>query len=261
MHGNENLSTMIKIKNLFTGLVFMAAIFSYSCDNKEDVNNQDLKPQSNSVQKSDSLAPCITDCLMSLPYEDVSTEEEAHLVLMREEELMAKEVYDYFYSLYNIPVFNNISNSETTHTLTVKCLLDKYGIADPAEAHQTGVFQNPDIQALYNSLTSQGSQSFLEALIAGITIEDLDIYDLETCMLDVDNTDISLVFSNLTKGSRNHMRAFNGHLSNQGHTYTPQYISQEYFDEIVNSPWEIGNGICTYCVNYGTKVPDSVFHE
>ena len=57
------------------------------------------------------------------------------------------------------------------------------------------------------------------------------------------------------------MRAFNGHLSNQGHTYIPQYIGQEYFDEIVNSPWEIGNGISTYCVNYGTEVPDSVFHE
>lgn len=253
---------MKKIKNISLGLLIMAGMITISCENKDALSNINTAEQTdNSIKSDDSLAPCIHDCLMSLPYQDVSAEEEDHLVLMREEELMAKEVYEYLYSLYTLPVFNNISNSETSHTLTIKCLLDKYEIPDPAEGHQAGVFQNPDIQALYNSLTAQGSQSLLEALIVGITIEDLDIYDLETCMEDVDNTDIGLVFSNLTKGSRNHMRAFNGHLGNQGYTYTPQYISQEYFDEIVNSPWEVGNGICMYCANLETSVPDSVIHE
>jgi hypothetical protein len=252
---------MRKLKSISLGLFFMAGMISMSCGNKDDMSNMNDTNQTGGHKKSDSLAPCIHDCLMSLPYEDVSQEEEGHLTLMREEELMAKEVYEYLYSLYTIPVFNNISNSETSHTLTVKCLLDKYGIPDPAEGHQTGVFQNPDIQALYNSLTAQGSQSLLDALIVGITIEDLDIFDLESCMEDLDNTDISLVFSNLTKGSRNHMRAFNGHLNNQGYTYVPQYISQEYFNEIVNSPWEVGNGICSYCVTHNTAIPDSVMHE
>ncbi|MBE9484880.1 MAG: DUF2202 domain-containing protein [Bacteroidetes bacterium] len=201
----------------------------------------------------------MTDCLMSLPYEDISPEEEAHLILMREEEILAQEVYEYLYTLYSIPVFNNISKSENVHTLTIKVLLDKYGIDDPAAGHQTGIFQNQELQELYNTLTALGSQSFLDALIVGETIEDLDIYDLEACLEDVDNIDVELVFNNLCKGSRNHMRAFYGHLSNQGYTYAPQYISQEYYDDIVNSSWEIGNGICMYCAGIGTT--EETFHE
>jgi len=239
----------MKVKHFIYLLTFLfMTVFAWSCEDDAQIpeNKAENPGVANSI-KTDSLAPCITECLVSLDYQEISPEEEAHLILMREEELMAQEVYAYLYSLYNIPVFNNISRSENTHTLTVKVLLDKYNIADPALGHEVGVFHDQEIQELYNNLTEQGSQSFLDALIVGITIEDLDIYDLEVCLGDVDNTDIDLVFTNLSKGSRNHMRAFYGHLDNQGFTYAPQYITQAYFDDIVNSPWETGNGICQSC--------------
>ena len=251
---------MKTISSTFISILILMTIFALGCENKEDVtSNVASSDAQQGKDKSDSLAPCITDCLMSLPYEDISPEEEAHLVLMREEEILAQEVYEYLYTLYSIPVFNNISKSENVHTLTIKVLLDKYGIDDPAAGHQTGIFQNQELQELYNTLTALGNQSFLDALIVGETIEDLDIYDLEVCLEDVDNIDIELVFNNLCKGSRNHMRAFYGHLSNQGYTYVPQYISQEYYDDIVNSSWEIGNGICMYCAGVGTT--EETFHE
>ena len=251
---------MKTISSTFISILILMTIFALGCENKEDVtSNVASSDAQQGKDKSDSLAPCITDCLMSLPYEDISPEEEAHLVLMREEEILAQEVYEYLYTLYSIPVFNNISKSENVHTLTIKVLLDKYGIDDPAAGHQTGIFQNQELQELYNTLTAMGNQSFLDALIVGETIEDLDIYDLETCLEDVDNIDVELVFNNLCKGSRNHMRAFYGHLSNQGYTYVPQYISQEYYDDIVNSSWEIGNGICMYCAGIGTT--EETFHE
>ncbi len=251
---------MKTISSTFISILILMTIFALGCENKEDVtSNVASSDAQQGKDKSDSLAPCITDCLMSLPYEDISPEEEAHLILMREEEILAQEVYEYLYTLYSIPVFNNISKSENVHTLTIKVLLDKYGIDDPAAGHQTGIFQNQELQELYNTLTALGNQSFLDALIVGETIEDLDIYDLEACLEDVDNIDIELVFNNLCKGSRNHMRAFYGHLSNQGYTYVPQYISQEYYDDIVNSSWEIGNGICMYCAGVGTT--EETFHE
>lgn len=251
---------MKTISSTFISILILMTIFALGCENKEDVtSNVASSDAQQGKDKSDSLAPCITDCLMSLPYEDISPEEEAHLILMREEEILAQEVYEYLYTLYSIPVFNNISKSENVHTLTIKVLLDKYGIDDPAAGHQTGIFQNQELQELYNTLTALGNQSFLDALIVGETIEDLDIYDLEACLEDVDNIDIELVFNNLCKGSRNHMRAFYGHLSNQGYTYVPQYISQEYYDDIVNSSWEIGNGICMYCAGVGTT--EDTFHE
>ena len=52
------------------------------------------------------------------------------------------------------------------------------------------------------------------------------------------NEDIALVYSNLKKGSRNHLRAFYSKILQYGGTYTPQYISQADFDAIVNSSME-----------------------
>jgi len=45
-------------------------------------------------------------------------------------------------------------------------------------------------------------------LIVGITIEDLDIKDLQEKLKITDNNDVKMVFENLMKGSRNHMRSF-----------------------------------------------------
>jgi hypothetical protein len=57
----------------------------------------------------------------------------------------------------------------------------------------------------------------------------------------VDNKDILYVYSNLEKGSRNHMRAFNRNIENLGSVYIPQYISQAEFDAIVSGSMETGH--------------------
>lgn len=57
----------------------------------------------------------------------------------------------------------------------------------------------------------------------------------------VDNQDIAYVYENLMRESRNHLRSFTRNLATQGVTYTPQYLDQEAYDAIVNSPMERGN--------------------
>jgi hypothetical protein len=190
---------------------------------------------------SDYLFSCIT----SLPVETLTTSEINALNTMREEELLAHDVYIMLYSVYKIPVFNNISQAETQHTEAVKTLLLKYSLPDPALNHVAGVFVNPDLQALYTSLVTQGKASLIAALTVGATIEDLDINDLHNHIAaDVDNQDILFVFGNLEKGSRNHLRAFNRLLTAKGITYTPQYISVEYFNQIISSAQETGSVVC-----------------
>jgi hypothetical protein len=224
----------------------------------ENSSNLDLNEDNNvktaeqpaipaSVLETDTIASCVTDCLNSLPTEDLSDAEINHLQYMREEEFLARDVYSYFKELYTVPVFKNISKAEQFHTSVIKVLLDKYQLADPGAEHVYGEFENETLQDLYNQLTLSGSNSLVDALTVGATIEDLDIFDLEECLLETDNEDITLVFNNLMKGSRNHLRAFTKHLSFQDTDYQPQYISQEEFDEIVGSKWEVGNGICCYC--------------
>jgi hypothetical protein len=176
----------------------------------------------------------------SLPYESINPEELKNLLFIREEEKLARDVYTTLYNKWGVSVFTNISGSEQTHMDAVKQLLDKYKIEDPVRSNTVGVFQNADLQKLYNELVAQGYQSPLAAYTVGATIEDLDIFDLKNALLLNDNQDIKLVYEMLSKGSRNHMRSFYKNILGAGGTYTPQFISQDEFTAIVTSPMETG---------------------
>ena len=71
------------------------------------------------------------------------------------------------------------------------------------------------MQTLYDTLVEQGKYSLLDALMVGATIEDLDIKDLQEFSSQIDNEDILLVYSNLERGSRNHMRSFIKNITHQ----------------------------------------------
>ena len=85
------------------------------------------------------------------------------------------------------------------------------------------------------------------------TIEDVDIRDLLGMAANpaVDNQDVVAVFGELTKASRNHMRAFTSRLESLGLTYAPQYITPEYYESIVTTDWEKGGSICGPCPGQG----------
>jgi len=193
----------------------------------------------------DDIIECIYTCINSMPVEDLSTSEIATLNYVREEELLAHDVYVAMYDLFHVPVFNHISNSEFIHSTAMKAIIEKYELPDPAANHVEGVFEDASIQELYDALVAQGSVSFQDALVVGATIEDVDIWDLiEHLENDVDNEDLTYALEQLYRGSRNHMRAFTAHLTFQGMTYTPQFITQELYDQIISSAWEVGNGFC-----------------
>ena len=195
---------------------------------------------SNSGQNTD-LCACIEQ---NYPYEDLSESEEAALIKMREEEKLARDVYIAMYQKWNQNIFNNISKSEQRHMDALLCLINKYGLTDPVGDNGIGEFEDNTLQDLYYTLVDLGNQSLVSALTVGATIEDLDIYDLIELSQEVDNQDILAVFNDLTKGSRNHLRSYYRQLVNLGESYTPQYISQELFDSIVNSNMERGGSIC-----------------
>ena len=159
---------------------------------------------------------------------------------MREEEKLARDVYLYLYDVWGTNIFTNISDAEQTHMDAVLRLIQKYDLADPAQSTLPGIFTDPMLQGLYDSLTAQGSASLIDAYLVGATIEDLDIYDLQRLLLLIDNEDITVVFDNLEKGSRNHMRAFSARLADLNVVYTPVYISEEEYAAIINSDMETG---------------------
>lgn len=253
----------MKLKKLLLPMAILAVVLvSVQCEKMDKVNAAETVTAASIGQKMEPMTAiamdveiaeegleqvmlCAYNCLNSLPTEAVSTEEAEALSFMREEEFLAHDVYSAMYALYPLPIFNNISNSESIHAYAMKVLLDKYNLPDPAADHQPGVFYNVVLQEMYNDLVALGTQNITNALIVGATIEDVDIADLEGHLENsIDNIDITYAFEMLNKGSRNHLRAFNGHLVFRGIVYTPQHISQERFDAITGSAWEIGQGFC-----------------
>lgn len=179
--------------------------------------------------------------LLLLPLGELTDAETAGLLLMREEEKLAGDVYLALYNLHGQRIFDNIAQSEQTHTAAVKLLLDRYDLSDPVGANGMGVFTDPDLQDLHDSLVAAGTPSLLLALQVGAQVEELDIYDIARLTAELeDNQDIALVYDNLAKGSRNHLRSFYRQILDNGGSYTPQYITQEEFDAIVNSAIESG---------------------
>jgi hypothetical protein len=164
----------------------------------------------------------------------LSEQEINSLMHLREEEMLAYDVYTFLSGLYDVPIFRNIAKSEMIHTTRVKDLIDKYELEDPAVDRKSGVFKDEGIQELYDGLTVKGKISYKDAIVVGLTIEDLDINDLEMALEnDVDNEDIVEVYNFLLMGSKNHTKAFFFHAKSNDIEYIPQYISQERFLEIV----------------------------
>lgn len=181
----------------------------------------------------------LSTTLNAMPKGTLSEADAAGLLFMREEEKLAQDVYQVLATKWSLPIFSNIAQSEQTHTNAIKLLLDRYELNDPANEKAVGQFSNATLQKLYDDLIAQGSQSLAEALRVGATIEDLDITDLDKRQSSL--PDIQLVYDNLTKGSRNHLRAFTTQLKNQADIdYQPQFLSEADYIAIITAAMERG---------------------
>jgi len=192
--------------------------------------------QNNTVVSAD------TEIVESTSIDSISVEEEHGIIFMREEEKLARDVYITLYDIWGMAIFNNIAKSEQSHMDAMKVLIDKYALADPNIDDSVGVYSDYHFVETYEELVALGSESLESALKVGIIIEELDIKDINEMAHEVEgNDDIVSTYEELLKGSRNHLRAFWDVFSSKGLTYEPQFISQEEFDAIINSPMETEN--------------------
>lgn len=187
--------------------------------------------------------------------------EATHLVFMREEEKLARDVYLTLNGMWpDSPIFQEIGEgSEQTHTDVIRDKLADYGIPDPNPdtndlPSSIGVYTGEEFgayfQEKYMLLVNKGSQSELDALYVGAFIEELDMHDLVKCPEIIEETDNGIsdcglhytdepalisTISSLLDGSKNHLRAFVGRIESvigEGN-YEAQVISQEEVDEIL----------------------------
>jgi len=229
---------MKKLKSLNTGLLliglFVVALAACSTSTPEVPATIDVPvPAENITIVDEGNNPYVDPAALDHEFSGIATidlsEAEAEgLSFMHEEEKLARDVYLMLYEQWGIRIFQNIAKAEETHMSAVADLLERYGLPDPAEDTAVGVFTNPELQALYDQLMEEGSQSLADALRVGALVEEVDIVDLEDYIEQTDNEDLLLVYQNLLKGSYNHLRAFTSTLEKQtGEIYQLQLLESD----------------------------------
>ena len=138
----------------------------------------------------------------------LSQQEIESILLMREEEKLARDVYLALGEQWNVPVFSNIARSESRHMDTFKSLIKKYGQQDPVVDDTPGVFANPKLARLYSDFVRDGLASLADAYKVGVRIEELDIADLQEGLNNVTHSDLQRVYKNLLRASQNHLKSF-----------------------------------------------------
>jgi hypothetical protein len=129
---------------------------------------------------------------------------------MAEEEKLAHDVYVTLATKYPGTVqFSRISGAEAQHLTAVRVLLDRYDMTDPTRDLGVGQFTNPDVQALYDTLIARATTP-ANALAVGVTIEEMDIADLDDAMAGLTAPDVLQVYTNLQRASERHLAAFGG---------------------------------------------------
>lgn len=131
------------------------------------------------------------------------------LQFMREEERMARELYQAFADKYDDAApFKNIVKSEARHYDAVGVLLDRYDVTDPSEGKAAGTYAFPEIQKLYDGWLADGNVSLDAAYDVGVELETADIADLKAAINEHTEADVDRVLGNLLKGSEQHLTAF-----------------------------------------------------
>ena len=201
--------------------LFTLSLLNIQCSDSE-LTGQIQNTIEAEIIKADSLS------------QDLTGEEIAGILFMREEEKLARDVYLYLYDIFPLRPFLNISKSEQVHMDAIKYLIDLYELNDPVGDNPEGVFQNETLQELYNELVETGSKSEIEALKVGALIEEIDIIDLEHEMLrSPDQEELMRVFQNLCNASENHLRAFVRVLGRYDVEYEPVKLDIDHFNDIL----------------------------
>lgn len=185
-----------------------------STDSRDSMNQADSRNYS--ANRSSEKTPQYRNqidgeeiCLEDLPLQELSAAEIEGLLLMREEEKLAMDLYNALAEIWDTPIFANIAASEAKHTEEVAELLERYNLTDPVNSNSVpGIYSNPELTELYKNLVARGSESWKAAMETGAAIEQLDIDDLKMLLAETDNEDITHVYTNLLAGSERHLKAF-----------------------------------------------------
>jgi len=232
----------MKFKNLiylFAGIFTIGLVSCTKSDNpQEEIIGSEVEVL---ALAADGTTSFVTNnlCPVFDSTAELTANEIEFLYAVREDEKLARDVYNYFFEKYELRTFSNISKAEVTHITAVERLFYFYSINYPAVG-PAGQFNDSARKEYYDNLVNKGVTA-LEAFKSTTYLEEKDIADYTSVLKDVQNPNIKVVIENLIKGSMNHLKSSYRQVIALGGTYTPAFLTQEKFDEIINSNFIKGN--------------------
>ncbi|MCR8548024.1 DUF2202 domain-containing protein [Salipiger sp. P9] len=133
----------------------------------------------------------------------------AELYYMIEEEKLAGDIYEAFYDLYGLKIFDQIATSEDRHFDALISQAENIGLdVDVFLLEPAGTFLNDELQEMYDTLLASGSVSVTDALEVGLAIETKDMTDIAEAIEEVEGTPLAETYDHLLTGSGYHLDAF-----------------------------------------------------
>jgi hypothetical protein len=155
------------------------------------------------------MGTCPGTCALgTATFGEISDAIASDLLFAKQEEKMARDVYQVLLAKWGHRVFENIASAEQRHMDAVSRLIEGYNLEDTTPA-EPGKFTIPELQALYDQSVASGTKSLVDALGVGVLIEETDIADLENTLKQELDPPIKQVLENLLRASQNHLAAFN----------------------------------------------------
>ena len=179
----------------------------------------------------------------SLPaFANLSAAEQQTLSFMREEEKLARDVYQILYKTYPLRPFANIAAAEQQHMDALKHLVQRYQILDPVKTEQVGQFTDNSLTQLYQALIQRGQSSEIAALQVGALIEETDIQDLRKALANTQTPSLKQTYQNLLEGSYRHLQAFVRQLKQRQQAYQAQVLTPAELKQILQMDSGRGHG-------------------
>ena len=181
--------------------------------------------------------------LGALPMGQLSESEVEAIAYLREVEKLARDVLAALDQEWDVGAFGRAAESEETHSEAIKALIDRYHLWDPSSVTWEGYYNNEELLAMNRQLVRQGKRSLAEALQVGAALQEISILDMREYLAETDDEDLQMVYQNLLRASRNHLRLFYALSVQEGVAYERKHLRQTLFEEIVTTPPEPGYNV------------------
>jgi hypothetical protein len=181
----------------------------------------------------------LDELMYRTPEGALSVEAMQGLVFLRNGERLAQAVALDMMDHYGSHPFYGLAEAERTHGRAASCLLDRYALYDPVANLPMGVFDDPFWQSEYDFYTAQGAQSYVDALLVSLEIQEAALADIRYWYERGEADAVVMeTWRALLMATRNHLRALNRELESIGFEYTPIYVTRAEYEGIVYTPFE-----------------------